>query len=796
MLRNYLKIVLRNMQRYKGYTFINLTGLAIGMACCILIIAYIATELSYDKYHGNAPRIYRLYSELTLGGTPNMIATTNNPPALALRDDFPEVIEAARFRPVGKVPVKYEDRQFYESRVFYADASVFNVFTLPFIHGDSETALTTANTIVITADMAKKYFGDANPVGKVLRFIEKTDFVIDGVIENVPPNSHFTFDILCSMETLYVQNKQQMDSWLSSFINFSYVLLQDDYDYRELEKKLPSIVEKYIGDGYEQYGVAVKYFLQPLTSIHLHSHLRHEITTNSDIAYVYIFAASALFILLIACINFMNLSTARSAGRAREIGIRKVFGSDRFSLIRQFYGESFLYCLIALVIALVIVKLTLPFFSTVTGRDLEAGYGQIPWLIPALAGFLLIVSLAAGSYPALFLSGFKPARILKGKMAAGAANSHFRKVLVVVQFAVSISLIIGTAVIIQQLSYMKNKNLGFDKEQVVYLPVTDKNFVETIDSFKEALSGYSGVVSVGIGSHIPGWESSGATFKAEGFAEDQTIMMNAMDIDHDYIPTLGIEMVQGRNFSPDYPSDRTESIIVNETAVREIGWDDPIGRQIGFAAGDMTGRIIGVARDFHYRPAHTRIEPLYISNNLGRIRAVVVRIRPEDIAGSIKFLERKWKEFNPGRPFEYSFLDESFDRHYRAEEKLRGLLSYFTLFAIFIACLGLFGLASYSAEQRTKEIGIRKVLGATIPNITLMLTKEFSRWILLANCIAWPVAWYFLNGWLRNFAYRVDIGWEVFIAAGVLSFVIAVLTVNIQAVKAARANPVESLKYE
>jgi putative ABC transport system permease protein len=516
--------------------------------------------------------------------------------------------------------------------------------------------------------------------------------------------------------------------------------------------------------------------------------------------YVYIFGVVAVFILLMACINFMNLATARSVTRAREIGMRKVLGADRGRIARQFFGESIIFSLISLAIAVTLVQLTLPFFSSLADRELSVSYSRMPWLIPALVGLAVLVGIVSGGYPALLLSGFQPARVLKGIWSVGASGAGFRKVLVVLQFAISISLITGTFMIIEQLNYMRSRDLGFDMEQVVAIPIMDRILVRSIESIKEEIGSYSDVVSVAASSHVPGGITSGASFVPEGYPEGQSQMMNRQFIDDDYFSTLGMEIVAGRNFSNDFPADTAASVIVNETAVRTIGWDDPLGRTIHYTGDPDWDKnkktVVGVVKDFHYMSLHQAIEPLHISRESNMFRVLFVRISPHDVPRTLEFLESTWKEFDPDRPFEFYFLDESYDRQYRAEDKLRNIFFNFTLLAIFIACLGLFGLASFAAERRTKEIGIRKVLGASVTGIVLLLSKDFTKWVIIANVIAWPAVWFASRRWLENFAYHTGIKWHLFILSGAIALCIALLTVIYQAVRTAQANPVNAIKYE
>ena len=799
MLINYIKIALRNLKRHKGYTFINIAGLAIGMACCILIILYIYSELNYDRYHENADRIYRLGTNFDVGKAHAKTAVSNHPICPTLSRDYPEVLNAARIRPyMQRTLVEYKEKQFFEEKIFYADNSVFDVFSFPMIRGDHKSALVTAYSLVITEDVAKKYFADEDPIGKILRLNNDSDFTVTGIIKNVPPNSHFTFDMLCSFETLYQHNPEQRERWMGDFNNYTYLLLQENYDFRELEQKFPPLIDKHIGRILKPLGGKVEFFLQPLTSIHLHSNLVGEISGNSDIAYIYIFAAIALFILLIACINFMNLSTARSAKRAKEVGIRKVLGSYRGQLIRQFLSESITYSFLAFFIALTLVQLALPLFRSLSGTTLNFQFAEISWLIPCLIGFVFLVGLVAGSYPAFFLSAFRPVRVLKGHSKAGTANSRFRSVLVVLQFAISIVLIAGTSVIMNQLHYMKERRLGFNKEHVVVLPIMEGSIMQSIETIKKELKSHNGVVSVAASSNVPGHGTSRQNaFLPEGFELNESQMMGAISIDHNFIPTFDMEVVAGRNFSPGFVTDSSKSVLINDTAAQEFGWDDPVGKTITELTGNgITKTVIGVVRDFHVESLHKKIEPLYIENEPSGFDYISIRIRPRNISGTMDFLRKKWKEFDSTGTFDYVFLDESFDSQYRAEERLSTIFSYFTLFAIFIACLGLFGLASFTAEQRTKEIGIRKVLGASVYGIVILLSKEFAKWVLIANIIAWPVAYYAMNKWLQDFAYRINMGVWIFILAGVLTLIIALLTVSYQAVKAALSNPVEALRYE
>lgn len=800
MFKNYLKIAFRNVKKHKTYAFINIAGLAIGMACCILIISFITTELSYDRYHKNSDRIYRLGLDASLGGNQILMPICTAPAAPALVQDYPEILDAVRFQRMGKVSVKDRDIEFFEENVVLVDNSIFNIFTFPMIKGDPNSSLKTAYSLVMTEDTAKKYFGDEDPIGKILKVDNQFDYTITGVVENVPKNSHFTFDILCSFESLYAQRGDAMEVWLS-FNLYTYVLLQEGIKPKELENKFPDLIDKHMGTALKAIGGRIDFFLQPLTKIHLHSHMENEIGANSDIAYIYIFSAIALFILIIACINFMNLATARSALRAREVGIRKVIGAERKELIRQFLGESLIYSLFSMFVAVLLAHLVLPLFSSLSGRDLSIDYFGMPWLIPGLVGIILFVGFAAGSYPALFLSSFQPVKVLKGRLKAGAANARFRSILVIGQFVISIGLIISTGVILNQLRFMKNKNLGFEKGNIIVVRISDGPARESINSIKQEFKKIPGVLNAGLASQVPGREANVSPYVPEGFTATEAQLMKDIDIDHDFIPTLGIKVTAGRNFSIEFGTDASDAIIINEAAARKFGWDDPIGKKIEHFSGEeienRTARtVIGVIKDIHMSSLHSLIMPLLINNESDDWDNIAIRINPNNVGGTVDNLRSKWKEHYPNQSFDYYFLDDSLATLYESEGRLSQIFSSFTLFAIFIACLGLFGMASFTAEQRTKEIGIRKVLGASVSGVVVLLAKDFLKLVLFANILAWPIAYFAMKKWTQGFAYQAGIGVEMFVITGVLAAVIALLTVSFQSIKAALSHPINAIKYE
>jgi putative ABC transport system permease protein len=802
MIGNYVKIALRNVRKHKGYALINIAGLAIGMACCILISIYILTELSYDKYHEKAHQIYRMGIDAKLGGNIIKLPITNAPVGPILVDDYPEVLNAVRLRRRDRIPVKYNDRLFYEDEILWADNSIFEIFTFPMIKGDPSTALEKAYTVVLTRSLAKKYFGDEEPLGKMLRLNNLDDYTVTGVVEEVPHNSHFTFDMLCSFETLYASKRLERDFWLN-FNLYTYLLLPANYDHRQLEAKFPALVEKYMGQQLKAMGGEIKYFLQPLSRIYLYSHMENEIAATGDIRNVYIFSAIALFILFIACINFMNLATARSAIRAKEVGMRKVIGARKSELIRQFMGESLVYSLIALVLGLFLVQMALPFFRSISGIELRFSLSGAGWMIPGLLGLVIFVGLVAGCYPALFLSAFQPARVLKGDTKTKGVHSRLRSVLVTSQFVISVALIIGTGIIINQIHFMKNKSLGFDKKNIIVVPVMDNEIEKALESIKVRLKEIPGVVSAGASSVVPGGEPDVVPFVPEGFTKEQSQPMEWIGVDPDFLPTLGIDIVAGRNFSQEFGTDQEQAVIINEAAARRFGWEDPVGKTImqpddapSGAIKWKTRTIIGVVEDFHLNSLHQIIGPLFVTHTPDYLNMLSIKIRPIHQAATLEQIRETWKTIDPGRPFDYFFLDDSFDSQYRSEEKLSDIIASFTVFAIFVACLGLFGMASFATEQRTKEISIRKVLGATVPNILVHLTKDFIKLVAIANIIAWPIVFFGMKNWLQDFAYRTQISIGVFLLTGLVSVAIAVFTVTYQSLRAALSNPAEAIKYE
>ncbi len=807
MFKNYLHIALRNMKKYKAFSFINIIGLAVGTACCILIFLYVKDELSYDKFNLKADQTYRIYLQGRIHNSELSTATSPAPMGTAMLNNIPEVENYTRVRNFGFPVMRYKDKAFSEEKFYWADSTFFQVFTVQFIEGNPNTALTKPKSVVITKAMAKKYFGNEDPMGKILNADHRRDYMVTGVVKGFPRNSHFHFDFIASLST-YEDSKNPF--WLSNNY-YTYIVLHKGADLHKVFNEMKDMVKNFVGpqikaaagvslEQFESTGNKYGYNLQPLTSIHLHSHLDYEIEPNSDISYVYIFSAIAIAILLIASINFMNLSTARSERRAKEVGIRKALGSNRPQLIRQFIAESILMSILSVFIAIGIVELLVPLFNDLSGKQMNLNLLNNISSVPVLLGFGLVVGIMAGVYPAFYLSSFDPAHILKSDTRKGSRKSLLRSGLVIFQFAVSIILFIGTFIIHDQLSYIQNKNLGFNKEQIVVINKTD-DIGKQIESFKLELANNPKVVSVSNTTAIPGKQGGDSAYKLEGSSANKSLDLRVMVCDYNFFKTYGINMAEGRFFSREHPSD-TMAVVINQATAKNLGVANPIGMnlvQLGRTADQsIKYKIIGVVKDFNYESLHQKIRPMVIhlfrNGNFGRF--VSVRITAGDYQSTITSLEKTWKKFADDQAFEYNFFDQDWEHLYFAEQRTSKVSIVFSVLAIFIACLGLLGLVAFITEQRTKEIGIRKVLGASVSEIFMLLSKEFTKWVLIANIIAWPLAYYTMNNWLSNFAYRVSITPLVFLYSGIISLIIAIGTVSTHAIKAARSNPVKSLRYE
>ncbi len=795
MLMSYLKVAGRNMVRQKGYTFINVSGLAIGMASCLLILLYVQHELSYDRYNENADSTFRVTFYATFGADEFSSAGAAAPVAQALLSDYPEVLHATRIyvRTPLRVPVRHEQFSSIETRVAYADASLFDVFSIPLIRGNPETALAEPKTIVISRHTSAKYFGGEDPIGRILTLGDGDDYVVTGLFAEIPDNSHFHFDLFASTESI---PESRHPGWLNEVSFRTYIVLEDGTDHSAFEAKLQDLIPRYMADYAARY--PIHFGLQPLTSIHLRSELR-EFEPNGDITYVYIFSAIALFILVIAYVNFINLSTARSAGRMKEVGIRKVVGSARSQLMTQFLSESVLLTVLSFALAFGLSALALPAFNTLAGKNLGLGAVlDIPVILPIIA-CLLIAGMIAGAYPALYLSRGRPISVLSPRQGAGSMRHRLRSGLVVFQFATSIVLIVGATVIDGQMSFIQNRQLGFNREHVVV--VQDAQILGgQVESFRDSVLKNPSVVAASVSAFLPVTSRRRQdVLSADGKYEKDGTIMGRWTVDLDYVNTMGLELIEGRDFSRDYPSDSLATI-VNESAVTHFEWDDPIGKRLRKLVDTDPLRyrdytVIGVVKDFHFASLRETIGPIML--HIGPSRDLVsFRIQSDDLAGTLETIKTSWNRLAAGHPFTYTFLDDRFDSMYRAERRIGEIVGIFATLAILIGCLGLFGLAAFTVEQRTKEIAIRKVLGSSTRSIVMLLTKEFTRLILLAAIIAVPAAWYGMNVWLDGFAYRTTITVQTFIITGILTLMIGFLTVSYQAVKAALAEPVESLKCE
>ena len=778
------------------------------MASCLLIFLYVQDELSYDRYNRNADRIYRVGTHIKMQSREMTVASVSAPMAEALVDEFVEVEDAVRFREgENSYLFKAGEKSFREERVVFSEPSFFNIFSIPLLKGDSDTALESPYTLILSQETAKKFFGPEDPVGKILTVDNSQDYEVTGVFEDIPNNSHFHFDVIASLSSL---DESRDPSWFN--MNFpTYMLLREDADYKALETKLYSLILKYVapkveeqtGQSFEEYlskmNFEQNFFIQPLLDIHLHSGFLYDFESGSDIKYIYIFTAIALFILVVASINFMNLSTARSSGRAKEVGVRKVLGSYRKDLIKQFLTESMMFSLISLIIALAIVWMALPIFNRFSGKSLALSGLNHWFMIRSIIGIALFIGVLAGSYPAFFISAFRPVNVLKDRLKAGFKTGPFRSGLVVFQFSASIFLIIGTLIIFNQLHFIQNKKLGFDREQVLILEKADL-LGNQAGVLKNEMLRYPQFLKATVTSFLP--VPSGRRYMSlfpEGETDNKKKLPISMwPIDYDYIDTLGMKIVEGRDFSREYSTDTTAAII-NQRAVQHFGFDSPLGKKLSCPTSTQKVQeiytVIGVVEDFHFDSLRNKIDPLvlYLGPSNGLIS---FRVQTKNIAGTIDLLRTTWKKFLPDEPFAYSFMDERFENVYKSEMRVGQIFGIFAGLAIFIGCLGLFGLASFAAERRTKEIGIRKVLGASVPAVIRLLVKEFVVLVAIANLIAWPIAYFVMKGWLQDFAYRISFNMAVFMIAGTITLLVSLATVGFLALRAALSNPVDSLRYE
>jgi putative ABC transport system permease protein len=800
MIKNYFKTAIRTLSKNKGFTVLNVLGLSVGLATCLLIVFYVVDELSYDRYNTKANRIFRITEEVKLNGHEGSYASTEAPLLNALKD-FPEIEKSTRFIPTSALfqsPQKYHIKKgrenIQEKKLVFAESGIFDVFTLPMIDGSPATALNEPHSVVITETAAKKYFNRVNVVGQTLTFNDTSTYKVTGVIKDVPSQSHFNYDFFLSFSTL---PESHVNSWGFGGTR-NYLLLKPGANIKNLEARIREVEIKnsYDPSTWRSGDNYLRVVLKPLLDIHLRSNSQYELSKNGNIQYVYIFSVIALFILLIACVNFMNLSTARSSNRAREVGVRKVLGSARKDLVAQFLVESILVTLVSTIIAIVITWLFMPLFNQIAGKELTFTLQSINWLLPSLLVIVVVVGFLAGSYPALYLSSFQPIEVLKGKLSTGFKGSFLRSFLVVFQFSISIFLIIGTLVIFNQLNYIQHKSLGFDRNQVLVIKNTT-SLGKQAGVLKQELKQLPGVVNATMTIYLPTGDDRNIT----GLFPDRTIdlkkdmLSDFWSVDEDYLSTIGIKLVAGRNFSKQMGTD-TAAIIVNEAFVQRLGAKDPLNKTVyRDTYGVQPFHIIGVMKNFNFSSLRDKIAPVvltYAPDN----GAISLRLRTADVTGLMKLVEQKWKAFSPNQQFTYSFMDEDFDATYRSEQRIGQIFISFSTLAIMIACLGLFGLAAYAAEQRNKEIGIRKVLGASVSAIVGMLSMDFIKLILISILLASPLAWYAMQKWLQDFAYRVNMHWWTLALAGLTAIFIAFITISFQSIKAALSNPIKSLRSE
>ncbi|SMD38895.1 putative ABC transport system permease protein [Reichenbachiella faecimaris] len=811
MLKNFINIAFRNLLKHKFYSFLNILGLSIGLSCFMVISLFVTDELSFDAFHKDSENIYRVDFAAKLNGSDHIAGKVGAPAAQALLNDYPIVKDAIRVSATGNWFIKEKgfEKTFKEEHVLMADSNFFSFFTVPMIHGNPETVLVRPNTLVMDQTTARKMFGQDNPVGKTLVLDNTTDYEVTGVYEDLPKNSHFRQNIILSVASF--PRRAKSTNWVNTSFN-TYIKFQDGIDSKQLEENFPELIEKYIGPliqkffgqslaEFKEAGNNVGFSLFPMEMIHLHSDKDGELAPNSDISYIYIFSAVAIFILLLACINFMNLATARSASRAKEVGVRKVMGALKNQLIYQFISEALVISFFSFLIAYLLTIVFLPSFNELASKELTVAQLFNGTYVLLMVVIMLVVGLFAGSYPAFYLSRFQPAEVLKGKVKLGMKSGALRSLLVIFQFSISIVLMIGTAVVFDQLSFIQNKKLGFNKDQILMVEdawILDKK----VETFKTEVKRNINVENATVASFTPvgGNNNSDLFFKSPSGEADQSMVIDLAEVDHDFIETLGIEMAKGRFFSKEFLSD-SNSVVINKAAVKMFGYENPIGDKIYTYGGSqeepevLDFKIIGVMEDFHFKSLRDNITPLvfFLGKSTG---FAMFKINTGNIQQTIADIEQTWADIAPGQPFTYSFMDQKFDSMYEAEQKIGKIFTVFAILGILIACLGLFGLASFTAEQKTKEIGIRKALGASSSGIVFMLSKNFIKLVAVAFVLAVPAAYFAMGYWLEDFAYRTEIKPVTFIGIGILAFAIAWLTMGFQSWKAARLNPVQSLREE
>ena len=790
MIRNYIITAIRNLLRNPVYALINIFGLSIGITCSLLILIFIKNEISYDRFHEKKNDLYRMVFEMVDPNGSTFSPQMTAPVAPAMMEEFPEVKAATRLTGYRDGYFTYQNKSYKAGNVIYADSLFFEMFSFDLISGDPATVLKDPFTVVLNETTAENIFGKENPVGKIIRWNNKDNLMIQGIVKSPPENSHLQFSSLISFSSLYEDDRLYMD-WNGGMQYYHYVELMPGSSKQSIETMLPDFMYRHINNIFEGTGFSINASLQPVLNIHLKSGYVGEIGMTGSMSNIFIYSAIALFVLLIACINFMNLTTAKSTSRAREIGLRKVLGAEKESLIGQFLGESVIMSLLGLILALIMIEILLPAFNNLVNRDLELYQVRNLDLIIGIPLFVIIIGVIAGSYPAFIMSAFRPVSVLKGTVTGQKGASGFRNLLVLVQFAISLVLIICTIVIYIQLGYIKTKDVGYQKENILVLQFTSENFRNNYQLLKDGLGKIPGIINSSATSEIPGSGFTSNGYKPEGY--DRWIMFNAVDVDVDYIATMGLQVLKGRAFSPEYPSD-SDACLINETLARELNWDNPAGMTI---EREGIHPVIGMVKDFHFASLHQEIGPLIFTMRpyMG-YDFLLVRFKTENLNTLINDIRGVWEKIDQNEPFEYFFLDDVFDDMYRSEQKLGTMLLYIAILAIIIACMGLFGLALYNTEQSTKEIGLRKVFGSTVSRVVFLLTGKFTRWVLLANLLAWPVAYIIIRKYMQMYAYRIDLPVWVFFLTALGTYLIALVTISFQSLKAGTTNPAKTLRHE
>ena len=792
MIKNYFKTAWRNLMKSKVFSLINILGLTIGITVCMMIFLFIMNEFSVDNFHKQGDHIYRVMRSFENEGKSGSVSYLSGPYAPALLNDFKgQILKAVRVNPTNNL-VTIGNESFNEKKVYEVDSNFFSLFTFPLVKGNASTVLKDPGNVVLTETTAKKYFGSIdNAMGKVIMLDKELSLKVAGIAKDVPSNSHLDFDLIVPLENY--KNSGNMTVWINNGL-YTYVLLDPHVTQAQVEKQFPAFMEKYMGSDMKKYGFHFSLSLTPLKNVYFDD-VTFDGVKHGDKTVVYIFLSIAVLILLIACINFMNLSTARAAERSKEVGLRKVLGALRNNLIWQFIGESILLTTISCVLAVCLLFIVMPWYNQLLGYSLTVSWNTLPIYL-FLIGVIIIVGFLAGSYPAFFLSAFSPVQALKGKLRLGKGGSSFRQALVIVQFSISVFLIIGTIIITKQMNYVKNKQLGYNKEQTVIVPIDNNDIYNNMNTFKTQLQNKSDVQSVSLMSGEPGGFFDVHMFDVQDHPEKWTSRTEFADFE--YVNTLGLKIIAGRNFSAQFPTDTTDAVLINKTAATKLGWtpEQAVGKWIQNTVRDNAKRrIIGVVSDFNFLSLKENIDALVISPAMDR-RVALIKLKPGNIQSGIATIKSEYDKVAPSYPFEYSFLDQQFGNLYQKDLRQQTILTVFACLAIFVACLGLFGLASFTATKRFKEIGVRKVLGSSVQDIVILLSKDLLKPVLIATCIALPVGYYAMNKWLQNFAYKTSLSWWIFVLAAFITFGIALITVSIKAIKAALANPVKSLRTE